>query len=155
MYWIIGVVVVVVLAVNSWWRRSIARNYEQLIEEITQRRNGCIVEVAVAPRKRKKYVNPRNTSSEHTVLWSTDEGFPIDFSYTKKREHAENIRFILTSVVQDASGNVYLYGHARNSKEEQAIDVTAIASRVKLPMYKVLSLSELLETVCGIRLQYS
>lgn len=154
MYWVIAVVVVVALVFNSWWRRSIARNYRELIAEITEKRVGQVQDVTVAPRKRKKYPNARDREAQETVLWETDEGFPMDFSYTKKREKPEAVKFTLKSVVQDASGNVYLQGTGRKEKEERAIDVTTVASNVTLPMYKVLPLAEVLETVCGVRLHF-
>ncbi|SIO26120.1 hypothetical protein [Halodesulfovibrio marinisediminis] len=155
MYWIIGIVAVVALAVNSWWRRSIARNYKELIAEIVEKRSGAVKDVYVAARKRKKYANTRDRDSDVNVLWSTDEGFPMDFQYTRKREKAENIKFTLKSVVQDASGNVYLEGQERDSKEERSIDITTLASHLKLPMYKIMPLDELMETVCGLRLHFN
>ncbi|MEZ0576145.1 hypothetical protein [Halodesulfovibrio aestuarii] len=155
MYWFIGLIAVVALGVNSWWRRSIARNYRELIAEIVEKRSGAVKDVYVAARKRKKYANNRDWDSEVNVLWTTDEGFPMDFSYTRKRENAENIKFTLKSVIQDGSGNVYLQGLDRSSKEERAIDITTLASHLKLPMYKVVPLDELMETVCGLRLHYN
>jgi len=154
MYWILGVIVVVLLAVNSWWRRSIARNYRELIDEIVERRMGAEQDIHVAARKRKKYPNQRDRDSDAILLWETREGFPMDFSYTKKREQPENIKFTLKSIHQDGSGNVYLHGTERNGSVEHSIDVTTIASNVTLPMYKVLSLHEVLEIVCGVRLHF-
>lgn len=154
MYWIIGIVVIVALAINSWWRRSIARNYKELIAEIVEKRSGVVKDVYVAERKRKKYPNTRDRDSDVTVLWSTNEGFPMDFQYTRKREKAESIKFNLKSVVQDANGNVYLEGEERDSKEPRSIDITSLASHLKLPMYKIMSLDEVMETVFGLRLHY-
>lgn len=154
MYWIFGIIAVVALAVNSWWRKSIARNYKKLITEIVEKRPDVVKDVYVAARKRKKYANNRDWDSELSVLWSTGEGFPMDFAYTRKRENAESIKFTLKSVVQDTGGNVYLQGQERDSKEERVIDITTLASHIKLPMYKVIPLDELLETVCGLRLHY-
>lgn len=155
MYWIFSIIAVIALAVNSWWRRSIARNYRELIAEIVAKRSDVVKDVHVAARKRKKYANNRDWDSELTVLWATDEGFPMDFEYTRKRADAENIKFTLKSVVQDTNGNVYLQGLDRGSKEERLIDITTLASHLKLPMYKVIPLDELLETVCGLRLHYN
>ena len=156
MYWLSGIFAVVVvlgvLLVNLWWRKRIAKRYEALISELQDKRSGKIIDVCVAQRERKKYANPRDWESE-VVLWSTDEGFPIDFTYSKKRGKREQRKLTLKSVVQDGRHNVYLQGIDRDTEEERSVDLTSLDPSIKLPMYKIMPVNDFLKTVCGLKIK--
>lgn len=157
MYWLSGIFAVVVvlgvLLVNLWWRKKIAKKYKALIVELQEKRSGKITDVYVAQRERKKYSNPRDWESE-VVLWSTNEGFPVDFTYSKKRGKREQQKLTLKAVIQDGRHNVYLQGLDRETEEERSIDFTSLDPTVKLPMYKIMSVNEFLKTVCGLRVMH-
>ncbi|OBQ46697.1 hypothetical protein [Halodesulfovibrio spirochaetisodalis] len=154
MYWIFAGIAVLVLAVNCWWRKSIARNYKELIAEFEQKREGRVIDVTVAARKRKKYPNTRNRTVAPRILWETEEGFPVDVSSTRKHGQTEKLKMTLQSVVQDAEGNVYVQGLDRDSKARRDIDITTLSANVTLPVYKIIPLDEMLLQVCGLRLRY-
>ena len=139
---------VVVLLVNLWWRKSIGQNYVKLIEELEQKRGGAVVQVSTTLKKGKK-----GTDAEgETVLWKTDEGFPIDVVSQKKRGAKKKFKMTLKSVSQDNRNRIFLHGVDRDSKAPYTVQLSTIVSGIKLPMYTTMEPAYFLEKVCGLKL---
>ncbi|MCG8530010.1 MAG: hypothetical protein MI749_05030 [Desulfovibrionales bacterium] len=140
---------IVLALVNLWWRKSIAQNYRNLIEELTQKRAGNVIAVSTEVKKpRKKPVEAVSIVTH----WRTDEGFPIDFFCKKKRGNKKHIKMILQSIVQDNRNRIFLHGVDRDSKEARNVMLSTLISDIKLPMYRTMTIPVFFETVCGIRL---
>lgn len=150
MFWFLGfsAVGVVILLVNVWWRRSIAQNYRNLIEELAQKRDGAVIVASSTVKKGKKAAD-----SPDAVLWETNEGFPIDFFHKKKRGAKKRVKMTLKSVTQDSRNRLFLNGVDRKSQEAQHVQLSTLISDIELPVYTRMAIPQFLETVCGIRLE--